>query len=240
MAINYRLNQALLSACIHDPIDYFYVEELLKSGAKPTGAIDEGNSYYTTVYSAIFSHAMHVENFKSLPKITELFLDYGMDVNKPEIPYDNDDVIHPLWLFAFNYGTPVLESLRILLDHHLDAATAEICWGKAIDDLYVFSENLEEKFALETLYDTIRKIMLCASYPHVLDNSKSLRDTIWLTENCYDLSLFRQWERYDFLLDCSRCPRKYPEAYKTMVTIIEKENRKPVWQFGFALKPEEV
>ena len=230
MVSNPELNQMLLDECVYEKPNYQKIEELLKSGAHPLGRVVYCN---TLVYCDIVDRC----EGKELPKITELFLKYGMDVSKPDIAYKECDETNPLWMFAFYSDEYTLQTLRLLLDHGLDADSAEECWGHILFDYYNCWGYLEDAFCYEMLYDAIRKIMLIASYPHVLQNDKALQKVIWLEYNNYDLKAFRNWNDFSFDIDSSYWGKEKPQVYKSFVTIIEKASGKKVWKFGFGIEP---
>lgn len=234
-----ELNANLLTACMSDTIDYAYVESLLKQGAEPLGKIVL-HRYPNNLYSEVVSHLFRNDDTpEDLYRITELFLRYGMDISKPAIPYDNNDILNPLWELAFPSNECVLRTLKLLLDHGLNADDAGECWGHAIFDFVNVDGRLSDSYEYEMYYDYIRKLMLIASYPHILNADEDLRNEIWYDYNNYDLTRFRKWEDFEFEVDTSHCER-FPEVYKSVVTIIEKSGRKPVWKFGVCLKPEDL
>lgn len=164
---------------------------------------------------------------------------YGMDISKPSIPYDGSNVLNPLWMFGFFSNEVVLRTLKLLLDNGLSADDADECWGHAIFDLANIDGDLMTDFDYEVFNDYIRKLMLIASYPHVLNEDEYLRDEIWFQYNDYDVTKFRNWNNYAFDVDTSHCIGN-PHVCGSVVTIIEKTTGKPVWKFGVCLKPEEI
>lgn len=155
-----ELNEMLLDECVYEKPNYQKIEELLKSGARPLGEVVYCN---TLVYCNIVESC----ESKELPKTTELFLKYGMDISKPDIAYKECNETNPLRMFAFYSDEYALLTLRLLLDYGLDADSAEECWGHILFDYYNCWGYLEDAFCYEMLYDAIRKIMLIASYPHI-------------------------------------------------------------------------
>ena len=96
-----ELNNRLYDECSKENIDFEVVEDLLKQGADPLGATAEyGWGLMEHVYDEIVCDSQDNDSIY-LPKLTELFLKYGMDIDNPRIPYDNDDSINPLWSFTF-------------------------------------------------------------------------------------------------------------------------------------------
>lgn len=234
-----ELNIELLESCTSDVIDYERVESLLNQGAEPLGRI-VSHGYPNNLYDEVVDHLFHNNDTPDdFYLITELFLRYGMDISKPAIPYDDDNILNPLWTFAFPSNECVLRTLKLLLDHGLSADDARECWGHAIFDYVNVDGELSDPYQYEMFYDYIRKLMLIASYPHVLNADKDLRDEIWYDHNHYDMDRFRRWHDFTFEVDTSRCQR-YSEVYQSVVTIIEKDTGAAVWKFGICLKPEEL
>lgn len=235
------LNQRLLEVCLADPVDYELAEELLKQGAEPMGAIDsESIDNKDNLYTEVVFNLFHNEDTEEdLFFLTELFLRYGLDLSKPAVPYDDNNVLNPLWDFGFFSNDTVMRTLKILLDNGLSADSVALCWGHAISDLANLYGRLEDETDYEFFYDYIKKLMLIASYPHVLDVDTDLQEEIWFRFNDYDLSKFRDWNNFSYDVDTSHCV-KDPEVYRSVVTIIEKESGKPVWKFGVSISPEEI
>lgn len=230
------LNEQLLTACTKGEINFDEVESLLQRGANPMGKVI-AEKEINNLYDALWMHFADSEGMNTVfPKLTKLFLHYGMDIDKPEVPYD-DNVINPLWNFAFySEGNGILETLRFLLDYGLSAESAGECWGHILFDSLDVYGKLEDDFCYEMLYQDIRKIILFASYPHVLNNDQDLQNVIWLNQNDYDPRNFRELENFRFSIDTSRCQGE-PEVYRSLVTIIEKSTGNAVWTFGFGIDP---
>ena len=242
MDANYELNQLLLDECLEDEPDYFKIEGLLKNGAKPLGAVkcSANTNCNDIVYCNIVDHYIdHDFDSEVFPKVTELFLRYGMDISKPDIAYEDCDESNPLWMFAFYSGENALKTLRLLLDYGLNAESASECWNHILFDYYNVGGVLEDEFCYEMLYDAIRKIMLIASYPHILQNNEDLQDVIWLKYNNYPIETFRNWDDFVFEIDSSYWGNETPQVYKSVVTIIEKQTGKKVWKFGFGSQPSD-
>ena len=236
-----ELNNTLLKVCQSFPINLVRAEELLGQGAKPLGRVEVlrvVNNLYDSVLDAILCEDECPED---LVDLTALFLRYGMDISKPGVPYDGDNIINPLWTFAFFKGDAFIQSLKLLLDNGLSAEDASYCWNHAVSDLVQFSLPFDNEYTYERLYDYIKKLMLIASYEHILSQDRDLQKEIWYDygKNQYDLKKFRIWDDFDFEINTSHCERE-PEPYKSVVTIIEKASGLPVWTFGVCLTPEEI
>ncbi len=236
-----ELNQALLEACLSKPVNYSLVESLLQKGAQPLGMVCI-NGYQEIAYEDIVDNLFDNEKTpEDLYLITELFLRYGMDLSAPNMPGEAHKTIGEeiLWFLAFFSNECVLRTIKLMLDYGLSADAAGACWGHAIFDLVdIDCMPLEDELEYEIYYDYIRKLMLFASYPHVLDNDEYLQKEIWLDYNQYDLMRFRNWD--DFRYEISSPSGDAPEGvYQSVVTIICKETGDPVWRFGECLDAEE-
>lgn len=238
-----KLNNELLSICTAQTVDYDRAEELLRQGAQPMGQVNEGydiSNLYFEVVEELFDNDDTPIDFYL---ITKLFLKYGLDVSKPAVPYgfandEHDDITNPLWMFSFRSNDVVKETLKLLLDNGLRSEDAAMCWGCSVGDLITLGCDLRDEWERGEFIDYIKKVLLIASYPHVLNDDKNLQEEIWCDQNDYDLIKFRNWNDYEYEFDTTRC-EKYPSAWKSIVTVIEKTSGKAVWKFGVGLKPEE-
>ncbi len=236
-----ELNNTLLKVCQSFPINFERVEALLGQGAEPLGRVDYHrviNNLYDSVLDTMLCEDECPEDFV---KLTALFLRYGMDIAKPAVPYDGENIINPLWSLSFVKGDAFIQALKLLLDNGLSAEDAACCWYHAVSDLVQFGLALDSEYAYACLYDCVKKLLLIASYEHILKEDKALRSAIWLNypQNTYDVSKFRAWENFDFEADTSHC-ENYPEPYKSVVIIIEKSSGLPVWKLGICISPEEI
>ena len=207
-----ELNNHLHDECIRETPDYGKIEELLKQGADPLGATAvSGWGLLEHIYGEILCDTQH-QNSKNLPRITELFLKYGMDIDNPRVPYDGENSINPMWEFAFAMNENSVHALKMLLDHQLSADSAGQMWSHAIGDLDLFCEDpCDHEFWNYECTWVLKMMMLCASYAHVLNNDEGLQKLIHCDHNTYDL-------RYEFV-------------YRSIVKIYEKSTGKLVWRF---------
>ena len=241
------LNMQLYNACSSDPVDYSLVKKLLANGANPLGKICIFNSIIN-VYDGVLDYYFDANTTlddisEDLYLITELFLRYGMDLSKAEIPYDDDnyDSCHPLWMFGFPANDVVTRTLKLFLDYGVSAEDAGECWGHMYFDYVCISSDFRDNHEIEMYGEFIKKLMLIASYPHILENDEELKEAIWYgyQDNTYDLSNFRNWNDYEYEIDTSHC-KNHPEAYRSIVTIIEKQSKQPVWKLGLSIRPDEL
>lgn len=229
-----QLNQALVYACLQKPPDFALAEELLRKGANPMGVFMDGN-YRELVYSYL---RFYLENDEYFYYFTELFLRFGLDLSKPEQPYDDDELLHPL-LYYFIYSEWKLKTLRLLLDHGLAWQDANICWVSCVDDFVNCSGSLSEQDNEVSFSNYIRMIFLIASYPEIIRNDIDLQNHLWCSVNSFDLTRFRNWDWYRFEIDTSHCNR-IPEVYRSVVTIFDCNTGKQVWKFGVDLSLDTI
>lgn len=235
-----ELNKKLYEECTKEVLDCDAIEELLKRGADPIGATAvSGWGILEHIYGEIVLDSKE-SNSVNLPRVTELFLKYGMDVDNPRVPYDGDNSIHPMWKFSFLMNENAIYALKMLLDKGLSADAAGEMWGHTTYDLINIEcgdPNNDEFWNYECTW-AMKIIMLCASYDHILNNDEDLRNFIGCSYNNYDLHKFRNWNDFYYRFDTSHCTR-YPEFYKSVVKIFEKENQKEIWKIGICLKEGE-
>lgn len=226
------LNSSLYSECMRETPDFAVIEDLLRHGADPLGATEtSGWGLLEHVYGEISAESQ-LSNSIHLPQITELFLKYGMDVDHPKIPYDDDNSINPMWQFAFAMNENSVYALKMLLDHGLSADAAGEMWGHAFFDVINLScgDPCHDEFWNYECTWLVKMTMLCASYEHVLNEDEDLRKLIDCDSNNYDLQKFREWNDFDYEFDTSECEKK-PELYRSIVKIFEKTTGREIWRF---------
>lgn len=234
-----ELNKKLLEACTSENVDLIYIEELLKSGANPLGCVEDwgDNNLYDVVLYHFLDMANHEEADDSdFLKITDLFIKYGMDISKPEVPYDGENVINPLWSFAFYDTETAMQSLKLLLDNGLDAESAGLCWSHDLIDLGFANYKFEDEIECQRAIKTFRKVMLIASYHHIIDADENLKKEIWFDENNYDITKFRDWDKFEYSVE----PTDGNRLNNSIVKIFEKDTKREVWKFKFEISPDEL
>lgn len=235
-----ELNKKLYEECQKESIDFDLVEELLKKGADPLGPTSgQGWGLLDHIYGELVGPEanFHDRYLPHLPKITELFLKYGMDVSSPRIPYDDDNSLHPLFCLIENkYG---IESLKHLLDAGMDADSASWFWSTAIFDQFnVCNDDPNDDELYDRFVWMMKMIMLVASYDHILKDDESLQKTVGYAYNTYDIYKFRNWDDYRYVFDTSRCER-HSQLYQCVVKIFDVQTDTEVWKIGFGLKEGE-
>ncbi len=147
------------------------IEKLLEQGADPIEATAvSGWGLLDHIYGEIVSDSQ--DDSSNLPKITELFLRHDMDVEKPRIPYDDDNSLHPMWKFAFLTDENAICAFEMLLDRGLSADAAGEMWGHLTFDLInVDREDPNDgEYGTEVCTWAVRYMLFCASYDHIIEN----------------------------------------------------------------------
>lgn len=242
------LNLKLLEACTAKTVDIIYIEELLKAGANPLGYVEKGYDK-DILYSLVLEHFLdsydidddqeisYEINDGELVPITEMFIKYGMDILNPEKAYDCDnDITNPMWVFSYLHSEASMQSLTLLLDNGLDADSTVGCWGHDLQSLHFADIEVEDGGRDEIAEECFKKLMLIASYPHVINNQESLQKEIWYSENDYDITNFRRWNDFEYIIE----PTDKNFLNRAIVRIIEKSTQKEVWTFGFEISPDEA
>ena len=209
------------------------VEEILKSGVSPNTVVwDAGEP--DNLYSVLsFELAGWKDDPSHLPELTELLLNYGLDIDHPVIPYDNDWICHPMYHFSLQ-GYAYLPTLAIFLKHGISAESVEECIGMTVGDLiYVNTDVFDSDEGRDFFNDTVLKLLLVASYPEMVEKLSWLPKFIDVEHNWYDLENFRDYDNYTLSLDFSRCD-DFPKPEGCEVTVLEKKTQMPVWKFVFA------
>ena len=237
--IKEELNNELLKACTSNKVDFTYIEELLKLGANPLGCVDDHGD--NNLYDVVLCHFLDKVIFEKTDDsdflmITDLFIQYGMDISNPEIPYDDRNVLNPLWSFAFYDTDTALGALKLLLDNGLDVDSAGLCWGHDLTDLGLADFEIGEDVDCQSAVESFRKLMLFASYPHIINADEHLQREVWFRENNYDITKFRSWDNYEYLIE----PTDGKRLNRSIVRIIEKKTQKEVWKFGFEISSNDV
>lgn len=230
-----ELNKKLYDECakIKEPIDFALVEELLKVGADPLGATKAtGWGLLDHIYGDIVGGSQD-NNSVDLPKITELFLKYGMDIDNPRIPYDDSNSINPTWEFGFAINENAIIALKMLLDKGLSADSFGLFWDHVIGDFFYIEcgDPQNDEFWNHECVWSFKMMLLAASYDHILKNDEDLYKFLCCDYNMYDIHNFRDWDRFDYFFDTSHC-EKGPDIYKSILHIYEKETGKEVWTIG--------
>ena len=228
-----KLNKQLYLECSKDEIDCAAVERLLKQGADPLGGTAiSGWGLLDHVYGEIVCESQY-NNSCNLPKITELFLKYGMNIDDPRIPYDDENSINPLWDFTFALNENSIVALKMLLDNGLSAGS----FTEFIDHSMMDFFNCEcgdpenDEFWNKECIWTFKMLLLGASYDHILEGEPGIGEFICCSYNSGELKAFRQWNDFEYHFDTSSCV-KGPELYGSIIHIYSKKTEAEVWTIG--------
>ncbi len=227
----------MYTECAKEHIDFVAVENLLKQGADPLGGTELfGWDLLNHVYYEIVCDSQDSES-ANLPQITELFLKYGMNIDTPKIPYDEDNSLNPLWGYTFIANKNAIYALKMLLDYGLSAASFAEFWGHSMTDYFHIDcgDPQNDDFWNCDCTWTFKMLLLGASYDHILNDDEYLREFICCDYNTYDIHNFRNWDNYDYYFDTSYCSR-HPELYGALIQIHEKETGAKVWEIGVGIE----
>ena len=236
-----ELNRRLFEACCEQSPDFALVEELLRQGADPLGPYSARD---VDILEHLYGELVCVlgdDEHRQLPRITELFLRYGMKVEQPRIPYDDSWSIHPMWCFGLYITPSLLAAFRILLDHGISVDAASEAYRHQIGDLICVNcdDPNSDPFWRQQCEGGMKMLLLCASYDGFLEQDEWLRRFLCCDRNHYDVRRFRDIDAYEFAFDTSRCAPLWSYFSKCVVTVTEKASGQEVWRVGVDLEPDE-
>lgn len=234
-----ELNQRLLDLCTEHYCGLEPIESCLQAGASPMAAVHNSFDELDNLYGAVVDFYCFDERYSRLFDITKLFCKYGLDLSKPEIPFDDANIINPVWNFTVIMNDNVLPILRYLLDYGLDKESAHTCWYHAVENWRFVDGSLQSAESRKQVIGDLKKIMLIASFPRILDRDEFLQKIVWASANKTDITRFRNWEDYSIAIDDSRCT-PYPNMIKAVFTFFENVTKREIWKIGFEIKPEEI
>lgn len=228
-----ELNIKLKEECSKDIIDFTAVEELLKKGADPLGGIAIcGWDLLEHIYGEIVAESQYNDSI-NLPRLTELFLKYGMNVDAPRVPYDGDNSLNPLWDYTFATNENSILALKMLLDKGLSASSFAEFWDHSMTDFFHIEcgdpEN-DEFWNKECIW-TIKMLLLGAAYDHIYNDDDGIGEFICSSYNTNDVHIFRNWNDFEYHFDTSHCDR-HPELYGSIIHIYSKKTGNEVWKIG--------
>lgn len=227
-----ELNRRLLEECEKKKIDFSKVENLLKQGADPNGGTSvAGYDLLNHILGDIITYSEDT-NSVNLPRLTKLFLKYGMDIDNPRVPYDGSNSVNPMWCLTFATNENSTIALKILLDHGLSADSFSEFWGHSMGDFGIYCEDPEnDEFYHEAIEWAFKMMLLGASYNHILEQDEELREFICHDYNTSDVHIFRNWNEFEYHFDTSHCDKK-PELWGSIVHIYSKITDEEVWTIG--------
>ena len=222
-------NTELLTVLTTEPIDYTAAEKLLNSGARANGAVLCKKGVTHNLYWVVLDTCWYED--ENLYKITELLLRYGLDIEHPDIPYDDKEEPHPLSAcIAYLEGEYALQTLKALLEKGLGPYQASFCWRVLLTYLhegYFGASNEKMKI------DFAQKILLIASFPNILDRDRRLRAAIWYDQNQYDTTRFREWHNFTYKVMNEHVNGQYENSIEEFINVYDKKTGELVWHFSY-------
>lgn len=228
-----ELNIQLKEECYKENIDYEAVEKLLKQGADPLGGTAIGGwDLLDHIYGEIVGDSQDDDSI-NLPRLTELFLKHGMNVDAPRVPYDGENSLNPLWYFTFVTNENSIKALKLLLDHRLSAESFAEFWDHSLTDFYHIEcgDPENDEFWNKACVWTLKMLLLGATYDHIYNDDDGIGEFICSSYNTSDVHIFRNWDDFEYHFDTSHCDR-HPELYGSIVHIYSKKTGKEVWTIG--------
>ena len=227
-----QLNDKLLAACTDQFHGYELISDLLTAGAEPLGHVIDRYGDDDNLFNAVVEDCWMGEEYDKLFVITQLFCQHGMDISKPAIPYDDANILNPVSHFTVLMDDGALPTLKYLLDRGLDIESAFSCWHHAVEYWFFVDGSLEDERSRKQVMSDLRKILLIASYPYILESDDYLQEIVWLDQNEYDITKLRDWTKYSIAIDDSRCG-SYPHVINSLFTLTDIESGQVVWKVGF-------
>lgn len=229
MIKQYDLNKDLFDAVV--ACNYEEAERQLQSGADPLGSMDENNPD-DHLLGELFCEMQDSEDLNAaLPKFLELFYAHGMDIASRNLPTDDGDNIHPLWMLAFCQTESGLNVLHTMLEYGLDRDSAEVLIGHILLDMEMCDGcDIEDAWWKESISCGLKMLMLIASYPTILDESSYLQNCVTLKKNdAQMLPRFRKWNDFDYHIDLSTCTNIPHGLRDATLTIRDSKSKRIVW-----------
>ena len=229
MIKQYDLNKDLFDAVV--ACNYEEAERQLQSGADPLGSMDENNPD-DHLLGELFCEMQDSEDLNAaLPKFLELFYAHGMDIASRNLPTDDGDNIHPLWMLAFCQTESGLKILHTMLEHGLDQDSAEVLVDHILMDMEMCDGcEIEDAWWMESFSCGLKMLMLIASYPTILNESTYLQSCVALEKNdAQMLPRFRKWNDFDYHIDLSTCTNIPHGLRDATLTIRDSKSKRIVW-----------
>ncbi|MCR5083399.1 MAG: hypothetical protein K6B15_08000 [Parasporobacterium sp.] len=235
-----NINDELAKAITGNKIDYNYIAELMEKGADPLGILENG---YDTSIDKLFCIGHEKWSYKDkngrhrgcyserFPKIMSLLIEKGFDCSRFKATEDGNRCLE-LWSLTFSISRGACETLQIMIENGLEIAAIEDFIGHFyMDSEMCDGSNVDSRYK-KYLTWAFKMIMLCASYPHILDGSEYLRNCIEIenNDNEYDMKKFRNYDNYLYRFDYSTMDNIPYGVRNAGVEIIEKETNKVVWK----------
>lgn len=212
-----EINKKLYAAITDYNIDYDYIADLLKQGADPLGPLEyEGETPLGELFCDAGSNwdmlapkgEVCPEDWLTsrLPKIMEVFIQNGFDCSRLKNDVDGDHDLE-MWGLTFSISEGECKVVQIMIENGLSVPPLEDFIGHFYTDSEMCDGSDMRPEYEEYLNWAFKTIMLCASYPRILEESEFLRDCIEMDStnagNTYDLCKFRNYNNYKYHYDLS-------------------------------------
>ena len=223
----FELNKALFHAVI--ACNYEETEQLLRAGADPLGSTDETDADEHLLGELFCRMQDNDDLANAFPKFLELFYAHGMNIAEHKILEDSSGC--PLWDLAFCQTEAGLNVLHTMLEHGLDCDSAEVLVDHILMDMEMCDGcKIENAWWMEGTVCGLKMVMLIASYPILLNQSTYIQSCIELEKNdAQKLSLFRNWNDFDYHVDISTCTNVPYGLQNATLTIRDPKSKKTVW-----------
>lgn len=224
-----KLNQALLKAV--EETDVERAEVLLQQGADPLGSFDQDDLEQSVLHELFIDVAEEEDPDEKRQELLRLFLNHGMDISTRNKAVEYDDSLNPVWLMAHVSNESGMRMLKLLLDHGLDAVSAEILFNHIFVDMEVCDGcDIHDEWWIEEWTYSMKMVMLIASYPYMLEASSYIRKCVELEQNNVSwLLCFRDWNRFAYEIDLSTCDNIPRGLRNATLHIRDKKTGDTVW-----------
>ncbi|MBQ6493381.1 MAG: hypothetical protein IJI92_05915 [Erysipelotrichaceae bacterium] len=231
--IDFSLNHKLCKEICSRKIDLGKIEKLLASGADPLGYEDENNGSCALEHLFFYNDIVRDDETFGVMEIVNLFLKYGMDPSLIQ-PAKTDDSVSVMWNLAFRCNKDTTELLKILIDNGLRTCALDEFIDHFFEDCAYVGGCEINRMYFDYLEWGFRMIMLSASYPRIIEESKVLSryiDTDNEKNKNTDLLMFRNYDKYNCKIDFSTCNNMPFGIRNACVKIFDNQSYDRVWMF---------
>lgn len=118
-----------------------------------------------------------------------------------------EESLNPVWSLAHVSSESGMCMLKILLDHGLDTISAEVLISHIFVDMEMCDGcDTQDEWWMEQWAQSLKMVMLIASYPHILETSSYIRKCVALEGNdVSQLPHFRDWNKFVYQIDLTTC-----------------------------------
>ena len=229
-----QLNALLCQAVTAEEIDFPLVEKLLKAGADPIGRCSEEDEDENAFGEALVNAQGNGNDYYSvdlkwaaqLPKLTQLFLEHGMDIEKCEW-----DLLHYLTWLRHEYG---IETLKLLLEHNLSPDYADYFVEDLIGDMLQFEPlDMNNAYWVGSVIWALKMVMLTAAFnKDRLEECVCIRHLIEPENNPEtDLGMFIEWNNFIYGIEIPFDKKDEDGLDGCRINITNTDSAARVWSF---------